>query len=122
MIIGGGLGEEYMQAPRLNVGGEGGEKGKGSFFANLLDLLGIHKQVAKEPKGEKGQEASPSGKVSATGGAPAYTPGPDKPQSPSVAPPPSLSILDDASAAFQPLTPIGSKFGMGLSFLPSRLK
>lgn len=118
MIIGGGLGEEYMSAPRLNVGGEGGQKGKGGFIANLLDLLGIHHQVAKEPKGEKGGksgEANPAGKITATGGAPGFTPMMGAQTSPAAQlPPPSLSVLDDAESAFQPLTPMASNFGKGM--------
>lgn len=124
MQIGGGLGEEYMRAPALNVGG-GGQKGGGGFFANLLDLLGIHKQVAKEPNPKKDEakapesQANPVGKVTGTGGAPAFTPGMGAPASPQAAPPPpGLTVLDDAEAAFSPLRPQASKFGMGLNFLP----
>lgn len=129
MNIGGGMGEEYMHAPSLNVGG--GEKGKGHFFAMILDALGIQHQVAKEPKGDKkskdsasGQEASPAGKVTATGGAPAFTPMMDgQGTAPAAAPPPpGLTILDDAATAFQPMTPQASKYGMGLSFLPRTLR
>lgn len=132
MQIGGGLGDEYMRAPPLQVGG-GGEKGKGSFIAGLLDLLGINHQVAKEPKekpakGDKGvgnqTAAAASGKqVKPTAGAPAYTPGMDSPQSPQAAPPAThLSILDDAEAAFQPLTPQASKLGFGLNFIRPTLR
>lgn len=113
MQIGGGLGEEYMHAPALQVGG--GKGGGGSFIASLLDLLGIHKQVAKEPKEGKdkeGQGASPAGKVSATGGAPAFTPTMGAPSSPAAAPPsPAISILDDAGSAFRPMTPLANSFG-----------
>jgi hypothetical protein len=44
----GGDPENYMDPPVLNVGGDGG--GAGSFIASVLDLLGIHRQVAKGPK------------------------------------------------------------------------
>jgi hypothetical protein len=89
MQIGGGLGDEYMHAPALQVGGGGGGKGSGGFIANLLDLLGINRQVAKGPKPGKddkgGQKSSPAGVVSPTGGAPAFTPG--APTGPASAPP-----------------------------------
>lgn len=128
--IGGGLGDEYMRAPPLSVGGSG-EKGHGGFIANILDALGIHRQVAKgpkedkKPKAEKGsvEGASQGKQISATGGAPAYTPGLNDPTSPMAAPPVAgITILDDAQAAFSPLTPRASKFGLGFSTLPSVLR
>ncbi len=132
MQIGGGLGDEYMRAPSLNLGG-GGEKGKGGFFANLLDLLGIHKQVAKDPKGEAGKSGkipgekavakghNPVGKVSATGGAPGFTPMMGAPTSPgSAPPPPGLTVLDEADAAFSAIRPRASQFGF--SILPRTLR
>lgn len=44
----GGDPESYMGAPSL--GGGGGSDSGGSFIAGLLDLLGIHRQVAKGDK------------------------------------------------------------------------
>lgn len=126
MQIGGGLGEEYMSAPRLNVGGGEGHKGGGGFIANLLDLLGIHHQVAKGPKGEKapkggGQNASPAGMVTPTGGAPAFTPG--APTEPAAAPPPPvMHLLDSADAAFSTIRPRVGKMGTGLSIVPNTLR
>jgi hypothetical protein len=120
MQIGGGLGEEYMHAPSLNVGGGGGQKGGGGFIANLLDLLGIHKQVAKGPKDTKGGEsASPAGHVTPTGGAPAFTPGAPTATS-SAPPPPVMHLLDSADEAFSAIRPRAGK--MGLGFLPEALK
>lgn len=129
MQIGGGLGDEYMHAPALNLG-QGGEKGKGGFIASLLDLLGINHQVAKEPKGGKsdskagGVDGSTQGKnIDPKGGAPAYTPGLGSvadTTSPMAAPPAaSITILDDAAKVF---TPQASKFGLGFSTLPRTLR
>lgn len=43
--------ESYMDAPQLPGGGKAGSGGNGSFIANVLDLLGIHHQVANgDPK------------------------------------------------------------------------
>lgn len=44
----GGDPERYMDPPILSGGG--GDSGAPSFIASLLDLLGIHRQVAKPPK------------------------------------------------------------------------
>jgi hypothetical protein len=108
MQIGGGLGEEYMRAPTLNVGGGKG-KGGGGFIAGILDLLGIHRQVDKEPK--EGTANAETSQVPA-----------DKPAPPqSAPPPPGLTILDDAEAAFKPLTPAASRMG-SLGFLPNTLR
>lgn len=104
MQIGGGMGEEYMRAPTLNIGG-GGKKGGGSFIASILDLLGIHKQVAKEPdqKKDSSLESAPV----------------DKPQAPqSAPPPPGLSVLDEADQALGVLTPQASRMGKGFKFNP----
>lgn len=125
MQIGGGLGDEYMRAPPISVGG--GEKGGGSFIAGLLDVLGIHRQVAKEPKEKKsdsvegqstkkqmGNNASPTGMdASGTKGAPAFTPmmGASTSLPAAAPPPPGLTVLDDATRAF---TPQASKFGLSL--------
>lgn len=60
----GGDPEEYMQAPSL--GGAGGtDTGEGpSFIASILDLLGIHRQVAKGEKAVKEDKAvAPQGKA-----------------------------------------------------------
>lgn len=91
----GGDPEQYMDAPTLSVGGEG--KGGFSFIAGLLDVLGIHKQVAKGAKESAGGTAEES--------APAQQP--KSPHSSSV----SLSVLDDANKAFQPMMPLPSDFG-----------
>lgn len=132
LSIGGGLGEEYMSAPRIQAGDN--EKGSGSFIASLLDVLGIHRQVAKEPKDKKGQppagdsvplekqstkkqmgnNASPTGMdASGTKGAPAFTPmmGASTSLPAAAPPPPGLTVLDDATRAF---TPQASKFGLSL--------
>lgn len=132
MQIGGGLGDEYMHAPALQVGGQGGSKGGGSFFANLLDLLGVHRQVAKGPKDAKGLpgEKAPkdashtNGKaIDPRGGAPEYTPmiGAST-TNPAAAPPPALHLLDEADAAFSAIRPRVSKMGSGFSFLPNTLR
>lgn len=135
--IGGGLGDEYMRAPGLSVGGGG--KGGSSFIAGLLDILGIQRQVAKGPKApkgdksktqvsperipgekkaKKGNDSSGAQIVSATGGAPGFPPMMGAQTSaPAKAPPPRLSILDDAQEAFRPMTPMATKFGFGLNFL-----
>lgn len=44
--------DSYMDAPQLPQGGGGGG-GDGGFIANLLDLVGIHHQVAAAPKAGK---------------------------------------------------------------------
>jgi hypothetical protein len=134
MQIGGGLGEEYMHAPSLQVGGGGGGKGGGGFLANLLDLLGVHRQVAKGPKDEKGgvpneaasKDATHSGgkAIDPRGGAPEFTPmmGAST-TTPQAAPPPAMTILDDADAAFSVIRPRVGKFGSGgFSFLPNTLR
>lgn len=123
MQIGGGLGDEYMHAPALQVGGGGG-KGGGGFIANLLDLLGIHKQVAKGPKDGKQPEgggnvdsAAKGQTVDPRGGAPAFTPG--APSAPAAAPPPPvMNLLDSADAAFSTMRPRVSKLGI----LPNSLR
>lgn len=50
----GGDPESYMEAPQMSVGGDGA--GGPSFIASLLDLIGIHRQVAKGPKPTREQE------------------------------------------------------------------
>lgn len=104
MQIGGGLGEEYMHAPAIQVGGGG--KGGGGLIASLLDLLGIGRQVAKGPK--EGKDVSKES-------APVDNPTPPA----SAPPPPGLTVLDDAESAFRPLTPRASKFGFDFG-LPMR--
>lgn len=130
MQIGGGLGEEYMRAPALPMGGGGGEKGSGGFIANLLDLLGIHRQVAKGPKPEKGgpgvgnaTAAAASGKEEKAGGLnvspEAFTPG--APTAPTSAPPMSqLHVLDSAEQAFSAIRPRRSQ--LGFKTLPNGLR
>ena len=50
-----GNAESYMDAPPLaGLGGKNGEGGP-SIIASILDLLGIHRQVSREPKAEKTQ-------------------------------------------------------------------
>lgn len=146
--IGGGLGEEYMSAPRMSVEKK---KGEPSIFAMILDALGIHRQVAKGPKGEAKkatpdamtpqagtrpeQEAptgvngtpgpfqgSPTGSNKGDGGAPAFTPMLDGGGvgASMGKPNPSLSIFDDAEDVFNQFTPRASKFG--LSLLPRSLR
>lgn len=50
----GGDPESYMEAPRIQSGDGDGP----SFIASILDMLGIHKQVAKGPK-EESQAPAP---------------------------------------------------------------
>lgn len=66
----GGDPEEYMQAPRLSAEDK---EGGGSFIAGLLDMLGIHRQVAKPPKGQaakNGETASTTQSVPQTANVP----------------------------------------------------
>lgn len=126
MQIGGGLGDEYMHAPALQVGGGQGGHGGGGLIASILDVLGIGRQVAKGPKPGKGKDATHTdGKaIDPRGGAPEYTPGmAAPPTAPASAPPPAMSILDDADAAFSAIRPRVGKFGNGgFSFLPNTLR
>jgi hypothetical protein len=135
MQIGGGMGDEYMRAPPITIGGGDKDKGKGGILAIVLDALGIHRQVAKGPKKGKGggdstpvedqstkkqmgNEQDPSGTTAAgTQGAPGFTPMMGAETSPYYsAPPPSISILDDAEQAFSALTPKVGKMGFNLDF------
>lgn len=53
----GGDPESYMDAPQIAVGGNGDSP---SFIASLLDLVGLHRQVAKGPKvKEVAEETNP---------------------------------------------------------------
>lgn len=61
----GGDPESYMDAPAL--GGGGGESGGGNFFANVLSLLGIHKEVGT-PKRPEEQAPTQNEKGGKTGG------------------------------------------------------
>lgn len=91
----GGDPSQYMQAPSLTVGGDSGGP---SFIASLLDLLGIHKQVANET-GES------------TGGA---APEPTQNSQPQAAPTPAPAIsgiLDAAESAFTPSLPMAPDWG-----------
>ena len=83
----GGDPENYMDPPVLNIGGGDSRGGAGSFIAGVLDLLGIHRQVAKGPKpkdlasdsapdfkrkedesgGKKGKKSKPKPKVDVLG-------------------------------------------------------
>lgn len=51
----GGDAESFMDAPQMQNKGlaETMASGNGSFFAQLLDLIGVHRQVAKGPKESK---------------------------------------------------------------------
>lgn len=90
----GGDPESYMEAPRLSASdGDGG--GAGSLIANILDLLGIHKQVAKgEKKPKQGKEES----------APAQN---KEPQGQAA----MIPVLDSLEQEFQPQTPLPTDFG-----------
>ena len=99
----GGDPSNYMDPPRLNVGGGGGG-GAGGFIASLLDLIGVHQQVAKGPK---------------------EAPAPAQPESPTNTPPPvpaaggnlSLSALNAAETAFP--APPATPMNWGEAFLRS---
>ena len=98
----GGDAEDYMDAPSLG-GGDDDSKGGGiNIIAAVLDLLGVHQPVAKEPK------------KSAEGARPGPTGGKAQPsqaiQSPQSGLPP-LSVLDDAESAFKPMTPLAQDWG-----------
>lgn len=57
-IRAGGDPESYMDAPEISVGSDG--PGGPSIIASLLDLVGLHRQVAKGPKvSEVAQETNP---------------------------------------------------------------
>lgn len=45
----GGDPESYMDAPRISADDKDKLGGGGSIIASVLDLLGVHKQVAKNP-------------------------------------------------------------------------
>jgi len=90
----GGDPESYMEAPTLKGGGGKDSKGNGSFIANLLDLLGVHKQVAKGAK-KTGSPTQPQTQAGQTD----LTPVPLSLTSP------TLPALQSASQAFQFTTP-----------------
>jgi len=96
----GGDASRYMEAPTLNVGGGGGSGGGGSFIASVLDLLGVHRQVAKGDKPAKGASASPAPTSNSANAA----------NSDSWAGVP-LPAVAAASQAFTPIQPIPSTFG-----------
>jgi hypothetical protein len=54
----GGDPESFMEAPRMENKGLAETFGGGSFIASLLDLVGIHRQVAKGPKPSKAEQTS----------------------------------------------------------------
>lgn len=84
----GGDPESYMDAPQISVGGGEGGGGGGGFIASLLDLLGIHREVAKGPKKSKKNEETTA--TSNTTAPPSlYTP-----------PVPVLPVLGEAEAIF----------------------
>lgn len=89
----GGDPESYMDPPVLTADGK---KGGAGLIASVLDLLGIHKQVAKEPKPAEG--ASP---------APAPT------QNPHSVPvtPVQLPVLGAAESAFPPSQGLDGDWG-----------
>ena len=60
----GGDPERYMQAPLLSVSDSKG--GGGNFLSSLLDLLGVHRQVAKGPKNPAPQVAVPDSLAAAS--------------------------------------------------------
>lgn len=91
----GGDPESYMEAPVLTGGGEKGKGGGGSFFAKILDALGIHKQVAKGPA---------EGSANDVGGLPDTTQ--------SIPPPPELMpVINEVESAFKPMMPMASDWG-----------
>jgi hypothetical protein len=65
----GGDAESFMEAPEQSHASLSDIMGGGSIIASLLDLVGIHRQVAKGPKDPAGPEAA-----SATPPAPAQVP------------------------------------------------
>ncbi len=87
----GGDPESYMDPPRGSLEGLSGGP---SFIAGLLDMLGVHKQVAAEPaKPESTTSPGKSGDAKASGPAPA----------PSSVSPELMKVLDDAESAFKPM-------------------
>lgn len=98
----GGDPESYMEAPTLAVGGgkDSKSKGNGGFIANLLDILGVNRQVAKGPKPKKG-ESTPAVPASLANGA-GTQPVQPAPLSLST---PTIPALDLAAKAFDFATP-----------------
>ncbi len=85
----GGDPESYMDPPRGSLEGLSGGP---SFIAGLLDMLGVHKQVAAEPaKPESTTNPGKSGDAKASGPAP------------SSVSPELMKVLDDAESAFKPM-------------------
>jgi hypothetical protein len=82
-----------MEAPQITVSDK---KGGGGIIASVLDALGIHKQVAKEPKSE-----APAAPAAPTGTTQSVLP----------AAPANLPALDSAESAFQPIQPMPSDWG-----------
>jgi hypothetical protein len=105
----GGDPSSYMQAPTLSVGGDD-SGGTGGFIANLLDLLGVHRQVAKEPKAE---EAPAEGEVPAAESTPAKPARPpiDVGSTPARPNLDGLPALAAATQAFTPIEPLPQTFG-----------
>lgn len=90
----GGDPESYMDPPQMTASDKPGGV---SIIASVLDLLGVHKQVAKDPK--VGKAESPTRTTQ------------------SVAPPAgsqapvNLPSLDAAESAFTPIQPMPSDWG-----------
>lgn len=89
----GGDPESYMDPPVLTADGK---KGGAGLIASVLDLLGIHKQVAKEPKPAEGA-----------------SPGPTQTQPTQTTPaaPAQLPILGAAETAFPPSQGLDGNWG-----------
>lgn len=90
----GGDPENYMEAPRMSVGGGGGGGGAG-FISSLLDLLGIHKSVANV------EQSGPA----------EFIPEIDTSQPKAAPPSANLPALDAASSVFQSSNPMTSSWG-----------
>jgi len=81
----GGDPENYMEAPQMTVTDKGGGV---SIIASVLDLLGVGRQVAKEPKQEPAAE-SPTGTTQSI--------------PPATKEPVNLPALEGAANVFQPV-------------------
>lgn len=94
----GGDPESYMEAPTLSAGGGGG--GGPSFIASILDLLGVHRQVAKGPKEPKDAKKEIADQAAAATASTQFLPAVNPAGKSVNLSTPSLPILDHVGQAF----------------------
>lgn len=93
-VTAGGDPERYMDAPSVSSGD--GESGGGSFFANLLDFIGVNKAVGKLTDKATGKQAADS----ANGAMAAAGPTSEAPAKPATEANGVSKLLNDFDSAF----------------------